>query len=111
MISKLAFAALVALCCAPLVALQETAVPDLQTLQTMAARFAPTEIGADLSKLSDNDRRVLRLDPVGSKNDRVAVGGTDGQFAGRNQHIRMFAFGEAEPHSAIRFGCRFRHEL
>ena len=34
-------------------------MPDLQTLQTMAARFAPTEIGADLSKLSDNDRRVL----------------------------------------------------
>jgi hypothetical protein len=34
-------------------------VPDLQKLQTMAARFAPTEIGADLSKLSDTDRRVL----------------------------------------------------
>jgi hypothetical protein len=59
MISKLLFVALVALCCAPLMALQETSVPDLQKLQTMAARFAPTEIGADLSKLSDNDRRVL----------------------------------------------------
>jgi hypothetical protein len=34
-------------------------VPDTQTLQTMTARFAPTEIGADLSKLSPNDRRVL----------------------------------------------------
>jgi hypothetical protein len=34
-------------------------VPDTQTLQRMAARFAPTEITADLSKLSDTDRRVL----------------------------------------------------
>ena len=51
--------ALVALCCAPLIALQESSVPDTQKLQTMAARFAPTEIGADLSKLSDADRRVL----------------------------------------------------
>jgi hypothetical protein len=59
MTSKLLFAALAVLCCAPLMALQETSVPDLQKLQTMAARFAPTEIGADLSKLSDNDRRVL----------------------------------------------------
>ena len=38
---------------------QEAPVPDTQKLQTMAARFAPTEIGADLSKLSDADRRVL----------------------------------------------------
>ena len=59
MTSKILFVALVALCGAPLMALQETSVPDLQKLQTMAARFAPTEIGADLSKLSDNDRRVL----------------------------------------------------
>jgi len=59
MISKWLFVALAGLCCAPLMALQETAVPDLQKLQTMAARFAPTEIGADLSKLSDTDRRVL----------------------------------------------------
>ena len=34
-------------------------MPDTQTLQRMAARFAPTEISADLSKLSDTDRRVL----------------------------------------------------
>ncbi len=34
-------------------------VPDTQALQTMTARFAPTEIGADLSKLSPSDRRVL----------------------------------------------------
>jgi len=34
-------------------------VPDAQKLQQMAAQFAPTEISADLSKLSDADRRVL----------------------------------------------------
>ena len=34
-------------------------MPDTQTLQQMAARFAPTEISADLSKLSDVDRRVV----------------------------------------------------
>src|SRR6185436_3142513 len=59
MTSKLLFAALIALFCAPLLALQEAQVPDAQTLQKMAARFAPTDITADLSKLSDTDRRVL----------------------------------------------------
>jgi hypothetical protein len=38
---------------------QEVPVPDTQTLQRMAARFAPTDISADLSKLSEADRRVL----------------------------------------------------
>jgi hypothetical protein len=38
---------------------QEAGVPDTQTLQQMAARFAPTEISADLSALSDVDRRVV----------------------------------------------------
>jgi Peptidase family M49 len=38
---------------------QEAPLPDTQTLQQMAARFAPTDISADLSKLSDADRRVL----------------------------------------------------
>ena len=38
---------------------QEARVPDTQTLQRMTARFAPTDISADLSKLSDADRRVL----------------------------------------------------
>src|SRR5438270_13212721 len=38
---------------------QETALPDTQKLQQLAARFAPTDIGADLSKLSDTDRRLL----------------------------------------------------
>jgi hypothetical protein len=40
-------------------AAQETALPDATRLQQMAARFEPTEITADLSKLSDADRRVL----------------------------------------------------
>ena len=38
---------------------QEAVVPNTQALQQMAARFAPTDISADLSKLSDVDRRVL----------------------------------------------------
>src|SRR5438093_4604998 len=40
-------------------AAQETALPDATKLQQMAARFEPTDITADLSKLSDADRRVL----------------------------------------------------
>jgi hypothetical protein len=46
-------------CAAALVRAQEARVPDTQTLQQMAARFAPTDITADLSKMSDADRRVL----------------------------------------------------
>lgn len=38
---------------------QEPTVPDTQKLQRMAARFAPTEIGADVSHLSAADRLVL----------------------------------------------------
>ena len=38
---------------------QENNVPDTATVQRMAARFAPTAIGADLSKVSASDRRVL----------------------------------------------------
>ena len=34
-------------------------MPDVTTLQTMAARFAPTDIGADLARLSAAERRVL----------------------------------------------------
>jgi peptidase M49-like protein len=41
------------------VAAQETALPDTTRLQQMAARFEPTEITADLSKLADADRKVL----------------------------------------------------
>src|SRR5215217_5042468 len=46
-------------CAAALVRAQEARVPDTRTLQQMAARFAPTDITADLSKMSDADRRVL----------------------------------------------------
>src|SRR5262245_60167095 len=38
---------------------QEASVPDAAKLEQMIARFAPTDIGADLSKLSDADRRVI----------------------------------------------------
>jgi Peptidase family M49 len=38
---------------------QEASVPDAAKLEQMIARFAPTDIGADLSQLSDADRRVL----------------------------------------------------
>src|SRR3954449_8817724 len=41
-----------------LIRAQEARVPDVQSLQQMAARFAPTDISADLSMLSDVDRRV-----------------------------------------------------
>ena len=40
-------------------AAQEGSVPDTVRLQGMAARFAPTDIGADVSKLSVRDRKVL----------------------------------------------------
>jgi hypothetical protein len=38
---------------------EEPSVPDLARLQVMTARFAPTDISADLSVLSPADRRVL----------------------------------------------------
>ena len=38
---------------------QEAPVPDTMQLQAMAARFAPTDIGADVSRLSASDRNVL----------------------------------------------------
>ena len=38
---------------------QEIVAPDTSALLRMTARFAPTEIGADLSKLSVADRRVV----------------------------------------------------
>ena len=38
---------------------QERTVSDTARLQQMAARFAPTDIGADLTALSEADRRVL----------------------------------------------------
>src|SRR5438128_196672 len=38
---------------------QEAHAPDAAKLERMAARFAPTDIGADVSRLSPTDRRVL----------------------------------------------------
>ncbi|MEO7724557.1 MAG: hypothetical protein ABIU29_07705 [Chthoniobacterales bacterium] len=37
----------------------ENTIPNQAKLEAMTARFAPTEITADLSKLSPNDRKVL----------------------------------------------------
>ena len=44
---------------AAITAAQENKPPDQAKLAQMTARFAPTEISADLSKLSPNDRKVL----------------------------------------------------
>ena len=44
---------------AVLVFSQEAKVPDLPKLQTMTARFAPVEIGAELSALPSNESQVL----------------------------------------------------
>jgi hypothetical protein len=50
---------LACVCAAALLGAQESRMPDTARLQQMAARFAPTDITADLSKLSANDRQVL----------------------------------------------------
>ena len=42
-----------------IVSAQENKQPDQAKLEAMTARFAPTEITADVSKLSPNDRKVL----------------------------------------------------
>jgi hypothetical protein len=55
-IQKTAAAAFLA---AATLAAQEPSVPDTAKLQKMAARFAPTDISADVSKRSAGDRRVL----------------------------------------------------
>jgi len=57
--TRLATAALAAAILAPLTAFEEKSVPDTLKLQKMAARFAPTDIGADVSTLAPADRRVL----------------------------------------------------
>ncbi|MFI5183493.1 MAG: hypothetical protein ACHQNV_03775 [Vicinamibacteria bacterium] len=44
---------------AALTALAFAEAPDLPRLQKMTARFAPVEIGADTSKLPENERRTL----------------------------------------------------
>ncbi|PYR55497.1 MAG: hypothetical protein DMF85_19415, partial [Acidobacteria bacterium] len=57
--TRLATAGLAAAILAPLTAFEEKSVPDTLKLQKMAARFAPTDIGADVSTLAPADRRVL----------------------------------------------------
>src|SRR5260221_13338604 len=59
MTANLLPAALLFVCCAPLIAFQETPVSEAAKLQRMAARFAPTDITADVSQLSPADRQVL----------------------------------------------------
>ena len=56
---KTATSLLLCLAAVATLAAQGDALPNTETLQSMAARFAPTEITADLSKLSPVDRRVL----------------------------------------------------
>jgi hypothetical protein len=50
---------LIAALCVAGVAAQEASVSETAKLQKMAARFAPTNIGADLSTLSAADKQVL----------------------------------------------------
>src|SRR6478672_11017418 len=57
--SMLRAVAWIAALCAVSVAAQEAVVPDTVRLQKMAARFAPTNITADLSTLSAADKQVL----------------------------------------------------
>jgi Peptidase family M49 len=57
--SRVALGALVAGVLVISVVAQETAVSETVKLQRMTARFAPTEISADLSKLPAADRQVL----------------------------------------------------
>src|SRR2546428_14056369 len=52
-------AAAAALLSAATLIAQEPSVSDTVKLQKMAARFAPTDIGADVSRLSPAGRRVL----------------------------------------------------
>ncbi len=48
-----------ALAAAAVATAQQSRLPDAAQLREMAARFAPTEITADVSTLSDRDRQVL----------------------------------------------------
>src|SRR5437763_16178851 len=56
---KLASIVFVATAIATLARAQMTTYPDARQLEQMTARFAPTEITADVSKLSPADRQVL----------------------------------------------------
>jgi len=48
-----------AACCGVMAAAQGGAVSEAARLQRMAARFAPTDVSVDLTKVSPNDRKVL----------------------------------------------------
>jgi hypothetical protein len=58
-VKKQATSWLLCLAAAATLAAQGDALPNTVKLQSMTARFAPTEITADLSKLSPTDRQVL----------------------------------------------------
>src|ERR1039457_93500 len=47
------------LACIPMLALTASNTPDLAQLDQMIARFAPTELRADVSNLSPGDRKTL----------------------------------------------------
>src|SRR6476659_7360771 len=57
--AKFKWSAVMLLVGSAVVVAQEAKVPATAELQRMTARFAPTEVTADVSKLSPNDRRVL----------------------------------------------------
>src|SRR6478736_1438594 len=58
--TKAALAFILAACAAiSVLVAQERGVPATAELQRMTARFAPTDLSADLTPLSANDRRVL----------------------------------------------------
>jgi len=53
---------------------KEQELPDVARLQTMAARFAPVEIGADISALPPNEQKALaRLVEAGYVMDRLFI--------------------------------------
>src|SRR5215831_3138467 len=56
---KVTVALVVAAICAAIASAQGGSVSEAERLQRMAARFAPTEIRVDLSKVSAADRKVL----------------------------------------------------
>jgi len=59
MIGAVLPAAVLAMANGPMPAVQEPQSADAATLDRMAAQFAPTEIGADVSQLSAVERRIL----------------------------------------------------
>src|SRR5262245_7728034 len=58
---------IVLVACVGVLSAQERAVPSAVELQRLPSRFAPTDIEADVSKLTPVDRRVLAKLIVASK--------------------------------------------